>query len=778
VTVYFRLLSFICCTLLFSSTAYSKGTLKGFVKDKSNGETIPYANVVLESTTIGDVTDENGYYVIPNIPNGTYLAKALMIGYNQGIIEVTILNGQTITTDFYLEVSAIEMEAIVKTADRERFERQVEPSTIQISPREIKSVPAFVEADLFRSLQMLPGVVTRTDFSSALYIRGGNPSENIILLDDVRIYNPYHLGGIFSTFNTDAIKNVDVSVGGFPPRYGNAISSVISITNKDGNSQEFEAKGSVSLLSSKITLEHPIPNGSILISGRRTYFDYLYNSFIKSDKPDAYNFPYYFYDFHGKINYEFSPNSKITLSGFYGNDVVRFEEDQDETNIQFGNSSTTLKWRYIFNPKLFSEIILATSRFRTFIKHKETHEDDDIEADDTIHDLTFKSDMTYFYSDKHEFKFGLDYQKLDFTLFFKVNEFEWLAYRGNKTRYANFYSTYFQDDWKITPLLNIQSGLRLTYYDLGTYWRADPRIGVRYRIQDNINLKGSFGVFHQYFYTFNPEDFDYIRLVDLWFPIDNRYQPIRAIHYIAGLEYWLNDDYSLSIEGYYKDYDHLLDLNEISRADTDLDDFLKGWGYASGIEFLLRKKHGKMSGWLGYSLAFTERTIESAIASNLLTDKNFETKYDTFYPNYDRRHNLTAVVQFQPGKKWNYNLRFTFASGLPETPTVGWKRFYEIDGPSVYSRNTPIKAAKNSERLPPYIRLDLSVMRAFKFKHWSMQPFLQIINATNHHNIFLYDYELSPTEFDQYGEQLDLKPQRKGVIMFPFLPTIGINFEF
>ncbi|MGH7453431.1 MAG: carboxypeptidase-like regulatory domain-containing protein, partial [bacterium] len=236
-----------------------KGVLRGFVKDQANGETISFVSVVLEGTGFGAASDENGYFVISGIPAGQYVAQARLIGYETAQREITIAGGKTVTLNFQLESMALDLDAVVVTADRERFERQVEPSALQLSPREIASTPAFVEADLFRALQTLPGVTARTDFSGALYIRGGNPSENIILLDDVRIYNPYHMGGVFSSFNTDAIKSVDISVGGFPPRYGNAVSGVIAITNKDGNSKEFAAKGSVSLVSSKLTLEHPIP---------------------------------------------------------------------------------------------------------------------------------------------------------------------------------------------------------------------------------------------------------------------------------------------------------------------------------------------------------------------------------------------------------------------------------------------------------------------------------------------------------------------------------------
>jgi hypothetical protein len=755
------------------------GVVKGFVKDAANGETLPYVNVIIERTGFGDAADENGYYLIAKIPAGNYTIKATMLGYETQRQEIEIVAGKNLTLSFQLKPALIELSEVTVTAERERFERQIESSTIQLSPREIKTAPALLEADLFRALQMLPGVVSRTDFSSALYIRGGNPSENLILLDDVRIYNPYHLGGLFSTFNTDAIKSVDISVGGFPSRYGNAASSVISITNKDGNRKEFAAKGGISLMSTKLVLEQPLPKGSLLLSGRRTYFDYTFGRLMRLDDS---RFPYYFYDFHGKVNFDLSPSSKLTLSGFYGDDVLHLIGSLKEvTNIHFGNRATTLKWQQLFNPRLFGEFILAASRFRTSVDAERADNlDVKLDVKDEIKDLTVKTDLTYFLSDRHEVKFGMDFQKLAFTLFLKVDDFTWLAYQGQKGRRANFYSAYVQDNWELSPRWNLQSGVRLTYYDTGNYFRLDPRLACRYRLKENLNLKASIGIYHQYFYTFNPEDLDYIRLVDLWFPIDERYAPIRAAHYIAGIEHWLSGAYTFSLEGYYKAYHHLLDLNEFGRDDVDIDDFLQGWGRAGGWELLLRKQRGKLTGGLGYSLAFTERTIETPRPSNQLTDNPLEKEYQTFPPGHDRRHALTFFLNYQRSQKWEFSTRLTYNSGLPETPVLGYRRCYNVDeryGP--YWDNCLVKAKRNSKRLPSYFRWDASVTRNYKFKKWSLQAYLQIINLTNHHNLFFYDYgHLNDTAFDANGNYLGPDPKRQGIIMFPFLPTFGVNFEF
>jgi len=764
-----------------------KNIIHGFVRDEANGETMNYASVYLEGTTFGDMSNEYGYYVIDGVPDGEYQVKALMIGYVITEKTANLSNSQSLAINFNMKEDIYQTETIVVSAEKERFEHQVEPSKIQISRMEIQAAPALLEADLFRTIQTLPGVVAHSDFSSALYIRGGNPSENMILLDDVRIYNPYHLGGVFSTFNTDAIKNVDISLGGFPARYGNATSSVISIMNKDGNSKEFEGSGSVSLLSSKLELEGPIPNGSYIISGRRTYFDFLYNTFSSTSVNN--NIPYYFYDFHGKLNYSFSPNSRLSLSGFYGDDVLDTVNDnevwdnqtqsyrtvgQDKTDIRFGNFSTTLKWQYIFNPRLFSKFILAKSRFRVSMLG-DYADDESAEAKDVIEDLTIRGDITYFHSDNHEIIFGFDLQRLDFKIAMDISDISLIDY----SRKANFYSAYLQDDWKLSSRLNVQSGLRITHYELGDFVRLDPRISARYRLKHNVNLKASYGLYHQYFYTFNPEDIDflnYIRLIDLWFPIDERYKPIQAVHYIGGLEYLVDDDYLFSVEAYFKDYDHLLDLNELG-DEGENDDFLRGHGKSTGLELMLRKQTGDFSGWLSYTLGYTERTIELPRSSYFQGNNNVKKEFQTYNPSFDRRHSLTFVGNYQQNEKWRFGTRFTFASGLPETPTIGWTNTYSLGNypNQVTGELAPVKAAKNSQRYPDYLRLDVSIMRTYQYKSWVLQPYLQIINLTNHKNIFIYSYDLA-RRLDSGGRPLPAK--RRGIPMFPIVPTFGVNFKF
>ena len=779
-------------SFVFGLSAVRAGTLRGFVRDSSNGETISYVQVTVLGTGRGDVSDEHGYYVIPNVPGGLRTVRATMMGYVPVDTTVQVPEHGGVTLNFELKRRAIRLPAVVKTAERERFEQEVLPSAIRFSPQEIQAVPAVVEPDVFRSLQLLPGVVSRTDFSSALYVRGGDPSENLVLLDGVRIYNPYHVGGVFSTFNPDAVKRVDFFTGAFPAQYGNAVSSVVSVVTKAGNNKRLQASGNVSLLSSKLTLEGPLPHGSFLVSARRTYFDLAADMLGLTG--GGQSFPYYFYDVVGKVSVDLSPDTRLTASTYYGDDVLHFvststtydesgrEVGTDQTwfDVRMGNFATTLKLRTILNPRLFIVAYLASSRFRTKIATNVEDLQDLIDARDSIRDLTARADATYFASRRHQLRFGVEATGLKFNLHLRVGPIEWLAYQGKGSRRTTFASAYVQDNWQATPLLNVQGGVRLTHYSLGSFSTLDPRVALRYRLHENLNLKLATGYFHQFFYTFNPEDLDYVRFVDLWFPVDSRYQPIRALHLNSGLEFWLGRGFLFSLEGYYKHYPYLLDLNELGRADVSSDDFLTGRGSARGLELFLRKREGRVQGWLAYTLARVTRTVELPRPSSYVLNRDTGKQYLTYPPNYDRRHTLTLVANYDAGRKWRFGVRFTYASGLPETPVIGWKEYYYFEGGEVRSRFRPVRAAKNSWRLPAYLRLDVSVTRRGRIGRVRFEPYLQIVNLTNHHNIFLYEYDLFPEQKYENGYvyYTSFKPRRRGVIMFPILPSLGVKFEF
>ena len=382
----------VSCFLLFGLFTYAQetSTISGFVREDASGEPISYANVFLAETSLGAATNNDGYFVITKIPSGQYEINASMIGFGVFKKQINITDGEMIRLDIRLTEQAIETSEILVTAERQKFEKSMESSQISLDLREINSAPAFVEPDVFRTLQMLPGVQTTSDFSSALYVRGSTPDQNLIMLDGIAIYNPYHLGGIFSTFNTDAIKEADFHAGGFPARYGGRMGAILNVINREGNTQKIKGAANISLISTKVLLEGPIPKwkgmkGSWMVSGRRTYFDKVVGALkipigTKSDGTNSYlSFPYYFYDYQVKANLDLNPDHRLTYTRFYGDDILDFnvsdsrQVDSDNSvdivvdsdfgiNWPWGNHTNGLTWRWIVSPTILAKTFFANSR--------------------------------------------------------------------------------------------------------------------------------------------------------------------------------------------------------------------------------------------------------------------------------------------------------------------------------------------------------------------------------------------------------------------------------
>ncbi|MBT6777111.1 TonB-dependent receptor, partial [bacterium] len=361
-------------------------SVNGFVRESSSGEPISYANVFLSNTVLGAATSRDGYFVLSDIPPGKYVINVTMIGYSIFKEDIEINDSTSIRLDIQLKEEVIEASEVVVTAERQKFERAIESSQISLDLREINSAPAFIEPDVFRTLQMLPGVQSSSDFSSALYVRGSTPDQNLIMLDGIAIYNPYHLGGIFSTFNTDAIKEADFHAGGFPARYGGRMGAILNIINREGNVNEIKGAANISLISSKILLEGPIPKykgmkGSWMISGRRTYFDRIIKALKiplsknEDGSNNYFEFPYYFYDYQIKANLDINANHRLTYSRFYGDDVLYYDFDETDNysdsnvnvnqDFQFGidwpwgNKTNGLTWRWIVSPELISKTFIS-----------------------------------------------------------------------------------------------------------------------------------------------------------------------------------------------------------------------------------------------------------------------------------------------------------------------------------------------------------------------------------------------------------------------------------
>ena len=797
-------------------TAQTLLNINGFVRDNATGEPISYANVFLSNTSIGAATNSDGYFVMSDIPIGKYEINISMIGYAVYKEEVDLSQGQSIRLNIRLKEEAIQGTEVLVTAERQKFERSMESSQIALDLREINSAPAFVEPDVFRTLQMLPGVQTTSDFSSALYVRGSTPDQNLIMLDGIAIYNPYHLGGIFSTFNTDAIKEADFHAGGFPARYGGRMGAILNVINREGNTERITGSANLSLISSKALIEGPIPKwkgmkGSWMISGRRTYIDKVIDALKlpsgskNSDGSDVpLQFPYYFYDYQIKANLDLNQDHRLTFTRFYGDDVLDFsyndptetvsnenvtiqQESQFGLNWPWGNQTNGFTWRWIVSPKIIAKTFLSNSRYRfdfdLSFQNRDlyTYSDSSVvnytnfnwNIYDIIKDQTIESEIQYKYSNDHEITGGFQIKNIKFDLGIKYDlvtqdtSFSWnpLSLK-NTTQEISFF---LQDRWEFSEKIKIRSGLRLTDYNLHSKVYVDPRFGIKYHFSDDIALKANWGLYHQFLTTANNQD-ENLRLVELWLGIPKEKPASIAEHIIGGLEYMSRRNIFYRIELYQKTFENLLTLkqdntNEYEGAsqDSTMNEFWDTKGNSNGIELLIKKSSGKFNGWIGYTLSETKYFTEPSGWHN---------------PNFDRTHTVNIVGNYELTSDLELSAALTQSSGNPYTKILG--RVYDweqslYNNSYWYPRDSYLVGEKNTERYDDYFRFDVGMTRKggnlFGLEY---DTYWQIMNLTRHVNILSYRYRTKTDPLT--GNQLGV--QRQPIPMFPLIFTFGVKFEF
>ena len=801
---------------ILAINAQQTSTISGFVRDNATGEPLSYVNVfvVIGDSYKGSATNQDGYYVISNLFPGKYNVNASIIGYKMTTNKVTLASDEKLRLDFRLNVSALEGQEVNVSAERIKFQQSIESSQISLNLREINTVPGFIEADVFRTLQMLPGVQSGGDFSSALYVRGSTPDQNLIMLDGITIYNPYHLGGIFSTFNTDAIKEADFHAGGFPARYGGRMGAILNVINREGNTEKITGSGNISLVTGKALIEGPLPKwkgikGSWLLSGRRTYFD----QFINLVTGTKGQFPYFFYDYQFKTNLDINQNHRLTYTRFYGDDILRFSSsDQSSNNIggtskntygvdwPWGNHTNGLTWRWIVSPSIVAKTFLSSSRYRYdfdfYFDTKETYIDNDstfqnnlafdVVYKDIIKDRTLETEIIWKANDKHTVTSGFQIKNINFEL---VNKFiittldttftEKPLDMRNKTREL---AAYIQDKWSVTNNLKLQGGLRLAHYNLHDTLYVEPRIGMKYNFSSDMSFKINWGRYHQFLITANDPDENF-RLIDLWLGVPEDKPASVSDHTILGFEYFSPDDILFRVETYYKDFDNLLSLkqedvyteNEDDVQTTTMNEFWDTDAYAYGLELLAKKTSGKIKGWIGYTYAKTF---------------NYTPPNGWYAPNHDRTHTLNIVSTIELPKWVSDNLEMsaslTASSGNPYTPIKGrsydWNQ--ELNGARDEDQainlewklsNKYLVDEKNSDRYPPYFRFDLGLTRKNRrlFK-WKYDSYFQIINITNHKNALSYTYR---TNTDQSVGNRGVV-ERAAINTFPFMIFTGVQFEF
>ena len=728
--------------------------ISGFVRDAANGESLPFASVYLKGENRGGISNESGYYAITSIPSGRHTLVASLIGYRIFHEEVEI-GDEDLVVEVRLQEQAIEVETTVVEAEREEVESfDISPGRTTLQVRELKAAPAAIEADPIRTIQTLPGVATLSDFSVGLYVRGGTPDQNLILLDGTDVYNPSHLFGLFSTFPADAAKSTELLRGGYPAKYGGRLSAVLNVITDEGNKEEFEAAGGVSLLSSRLTMQGPAGKGSWLLSGRRTHLDPLLK--FAEEKLDAKRFRYNFYDLQGKTHQILSHDDQLTVAAYKGRDVLLYRFDEFDFDLSWGNQTISSKWTHVFDSALFGNFTFTGSRFRAQTLFDT--EDVRLKESNRLTDLSFKGDVNYFPNQNHAVEMGLWIKRMSMEYIFGEANQEWVDIDVEAFHNA----LYAQDNWRVTQLLTLQPGLRFNQFANGGYTGWSPRLAARYQIGMDTFLKGAVGQYHQYIFRLAREFQGISLLSNVWALADSTAAPSKAIHYIAGAETKLLG-LDLDAEVYYKDYKGLYELNYDEQASTDFGDLLRrGDGQAYGFDLMLRKRAGRHTGWLSFSTGISERTIDGLNQDGEGVESSFKSKFD-------RRFQVNLIHSWRFRKKWTLNSRAAYASGQPYTQVLGRG---EVELPSGYRWTFNNRGELNAVRLPSYQRLDLSIQRQFEFRSWDMKFYLQVINVTNHKNVFNYFWDME-------GEPEKRKPnKRREISMLPILPSFGIDFNF
>jgi len=731
-----------------------QSAVNGYVTDSRSGETLIGATVILKDTKRGAYTNKLGFYAISPIDAGEYIIRVTMVGYKPYEERISLQRGVSLRKDISIESLEIMTNEISVIADRDIEARQISISKVNIPIQQIKEIRIGGESDVFRTIQMLPGVLTSSQMSSGLYIRGGSPDQNLVLLDGSTVYNPSHLFGFISTFNSDAIKDVELIKGGYPAEYGSRLSAVLNITQKDGNRNEFEGLMSLGLISSKMSLEGPLGRGSWFISGRRTYFD-LIKGLIDTD-PENPIPDFGFYDVNAKITQDFGSNDKVFLSGFLSDDDFVFDASGIKMNLFMGNKAGSLRWTRILTDNLFMVNNITASNYNQGFRQDASGYI--VSMNNEITDYSFKSKLEWFLSDNTTIISGLDVTNYIFK--YKQNwsgtdtDVDQGTNQGSQINllYHDWvYSAFAQLNYKFTELFSLQTGVRLNYWDYSKYTNFDPRIALRYQVTDKYAVKLSWGIFHQYLRLAGDENFS---IFDTWFPTDKTVNPSRAYHYIVSFETEPIPDYNLNVDFYYKDLQNISELNRTSLEGTNVADiFFSGKGYAYGGEIFLQKRFGKLAGWVGYALGWVHATFDSI------------NNGQEFRPKYDRRHDLKVVAQYQINDKWSVGATFMFQSG--QSYTGATSRFQTGLPGDNYGWGKVIPSQRYGLRMPNSHQLNVNASYVTTLFKLPLKLNFDIFNVYNRKDILMRIYN---TEEDITVVE-DIK-------LLPIIPTFSIEYKF
>ncbi len=748
---------FILVLLLLFDTGFARQTasVNGYITDSRTGETLLMANVALLEINRGTSSNTSGYYTITNIEPGSYTLAASYIGYRRFELEIDLEPGQNLRINIELIPESVEMEALVVEAEAER-EEQRNIGTAQVSMQLIKDLPSVIEPDVFRSVQLLPGVKAASDFSSGLYVRGGSPDQTLILLDETTVYNPTHFFGFFSTFNPDAVKDVRLYKGGYPAQYGGRIGSVLTVYNKDGNRVENQGTVSLGLLASRASFEGPYSRGSYMLAVRRSTIEPVLAVLRQSidGAPDLF----YFYDVNGKINFDATDNDRFSLAFYAGNDNVAIPF-QDDANIRlkYGNQTVSAQWRRIFTDKIFGFFTATGSRY--FNQPNVSIAGTSFERDNDIFDFSLKADLEYLPNEYHSISGG--FWGGNMVLRFR-DRFDNVDTFSNRIQ-SQYLSAYLQNRWRPSNEWIFTGGLRLNTFSEGNYVRLEPRISAEYRPGSRVRLQAAYGRYNQFLTLISNEAFSGL---DIWLTTDEGVPPAYGDQFVLGAKTVPRSGWGFDAEIYYRTMRDLFELDPFVTDAAGLDYaelFRFGEGYAYGVELFLEKQRGPVTGFLGYTYSITRRKFPGFNAP-ILDDP---TRARFYPPKYDRTHDVNLTANYQLSSRWSTNAVFSYATGQAYTEPLGRTQFADIPW-----ANSPRDAFTignlNASRLPSYHRLDIAFTRSGRFfdlgdAEWQFQ----IINVYSRRNVWFYNYDFDENPI-----------VRNDVNLLPIIPSVSYTVNF